>query len=938
VEREQELAILGQSLAAAVNGAGSTIVIEGAAGKGKSRLLTVAGDMARAAGMQVLGANASEFEQDFPFGVAIQLFEPLWASTGPERRRAVLHGPARAAAALLDGELPAAPRSPMDQSYPLIHGLLWLAINLGSAGPLMMLVDDVQWCDHASLRFLAYLAARVADLPIVLIVAVRSGETVSEEHGLIALTSAPTAVTLRPAQITDEGVELIVQSVFTDADEEFVAACARATAGNPFLLTELLAELRTDGQPPDKTTAERLTDLAPEAIVNSVVARLGTMPAAARALASAITVLGDGTALRHAARLAGLSSAVAAQAADGLAALHMLRAGEPLTFVHPLIRSAVSASMPPLARAEAHGRAASILREDHVAAEIIAAHLLCAPVGADPDAVETLRAAAHGALASGSTASAVRLLERALAETPQPEARAEILAELGQAEALDGRPHAVDRLTEAIKLTKSPSRRAELALAQSEALYARASYEHAAHVLDDALAQLEADQEPLAVELECAYVAAASLVPSLAGDAWARRGRVLGSLSDPPTPAQRSTVAHIAMTASVRGEPRASVRELVELAWADGALLRDGTVEGLSWPLLTGALLFADELERDVEICDAALADARHRGSPLAFATVSYCYSWPLYEQGRIVEAAANAEAALDARPVDSSTDFRTASGALACCHLQRGELDQANAALATINEQVRNKARYPFLLEVRAQLRLAQHRPEEALKDATDAGEALQSEFAADNPGMVPWRSTAALAHLALGEPDRARELAGEGLERARRIGVTRVMIRNLRVLGLATAGAAGIELLAEAVLIGQRYPVRLEYMQALVELGAALRRDNQRAAARGPLRKGLELSHRGGATALAERAETELTATGARPRRIHLSGVESLTPSEGRVADLAAKGLTTRQIAESLFVTPKTIEYHLRHVYQKLDIGSRTQLKTALSQDEID
>jgi DNA-binding NarL/FixJ family response regulator len=532
----------------------------------------------------------------------------------------------------------------------------------------------------------------------------------------------------------------------------------------------------------------------------------------------------------------------------------------------------------------------------------------------------------------------VRLLERALAETPQPDARPEILAELGQAEALDGLPGAIDRLAEAIKLTDSPRRRAELVLEQARALYARGSYQQAAEVLDHALADVEVEDASLAAELDSAYVSAASLVPSLAGDAWARRGQILEHLTDPPTPTQRSAVAHIAIRASVLGEPRASVRQLVDLAWGDGALLQDETVEGRSWPLLTGALLFADELERDLEICDAALAEARDRGSPLAFATVSYCSAWPLYEQGRILEAAANARAALDARPVDADTDVRAACGILACCHLQRGQLEQAETALATIDQEVvRDTLRLPFLLDVRAQLRLAQNRPEEALKDATRAGERLQAEFAADNPGIVAWRSTAALAQLALGEPTRARELAEEGLERARSIGVTRVVIRDLRVLGHAEPGAAGIELLTEAVRIGQRYPARLEYIHALVDLGAALRRANKRAAARRPLLIGLELSHRGGATALAERALAELTATGARPRRIQLSGVESLTPSERLVADLAADGLTTRRIAESLFVTPKTVEYHLRHTYQKLDISSRKQLPGALGRTAL-
>jgi DNA-binding CsgD family transcriptional regulator/tetratricopeptide (TPR) repeat protein len=502
---------------------------------------------------------------------------------------------------------------------------------------------------------------------------------------------------------------------------------------------------------------------------------------------------------------------------------------------------------------------------------------------------------------------------------------------------LDSLSQATERLTEPISLTGSLGYSAELALAQGRALYARACYRQAAEVLEAALAELEIDDESLAAELEAAYVSAASLVPSLAGAVSTRRELILGRLTDPPAPAQRSAVAQLAAMASLLGDPRSSVRELAELAWGGGALLEEETVEGLNWPILTAALLFTDDLERVIEICEVALADARDRGSALGFATVSYCRAWPLYEQGRVLDAAADVEGALEARADDSITGVRTAYGALACCHLQRGELEQAETALATIEDQeTRESARYPFLLDVRAQLRLAQHRPEEALQDATNAGERLRSEFAADNPGAIAWRSTAALAHLALGQAELAGELAQAELERAQRIGVTRTVIRDLRVLGLAKGGSDGLELLTEAVRIGERYPPRLEYIYALVELGAALRRANKREAAREPLQKGLELSDRGGVTALAARAQIELTAIGARPCRNQLTGVESLTPSERRVADLAAQGLTTRRIADSLFVTPKTVEYHLRHTYQKLDISSRDQLTDALGGGE--
>jgi DNA-binding CsgD family transcriptional regulator len=235
-------------------------------------------------------------------------------------------------------------------------------------------------------------------------------------------------------------------------------------------------------------------------------------------------------------------------------------------------------------------------------------------------------------------------------------------------------------------------------------------------------------------------------------------------------------------------------------------------------------------------------------------------------------------------------------------------------------------------LLDVRAQLRLAQLRPEEALDDATKAGGLLEEDV---SPGALAWRSTAALAHLALGDAEGARGLATEELMQARRFETTRVVIRDLRVLGLAERGEPAIILLREAVKTGERYPPRLEYLHALVDLGGALRRTNHRMAAREPLRKALELSHRGGATALEQRAREQLTATGARPRREMLSGLASLTPSERRVGELAARGLTTRQIAESLFVTPKTVEFHLRHIYRKLDVSSRAQLTDMMGDD---
>jgi DNA-binding CsgD family transcriptional regulator len=157
--------------------------------------------------------------------------------------------------------------------------------------------------------------------------------------------------------------------------------------------------------------------------------------------------------------------------------------------------------------------------------------------------------------------------------------------------------------------------------------------------------------------------------------------------------------------------------------------------------------------------------------------------------------------------------------------------------------------------------------------------------------------------------------------------IGVT------LRTLGLVAGGPEGEAHLREAVDVLSPSGARLEHAKALVDLGAALRRGNRRADSRAYLREGLDLAHRVGAGSLAQRAQAELAATGARPRRLQLTGIESLTPSERRVAELAAGQMTNKDIAQTLFVTPKTVEVHLSSAYRKLEISSRSELASALA-----
>jgi DNA-binding CsgD family transcriptional regulator len=230
-----------------------------------------------------------------------------------------------------------------------------------------------------------------------------------------------------------------------------------------------------------------------------------------------------------------------------------------------------------------------------------------------------------------------------------------------------------------------------------------------------------------------------------------------------------------------------------------------------------------------------------------------------------------------------------------------------------------------------RARVALEDRDAAAALQDAEVAGALLADGFGIDHPGLLPWRDTAALAAAALGDRERAQRLARAGLDRARGAGVPRTLGLALRTSALVEDDRR-LELLDEAVGVLEQSQSTLALAQVLVDQGRQLRQVGRRTAAQTPLRRGLQLADRMGAAPLAEAAREELRAAGARPRRAAYTGADALTPSERRVAELAADGLTNSEIAQALFVTPKTVQTHLTHSYRKLEISSRRELPAAL------
>jgi ATP/maltotriose-dependent transcriptional regulator MalT len=305
---------------------------------------------------------------------------------------------------------------------------------------------------------------------------------------------------------------------------------------------------------------------------------------------------------------------------------------------------------------------------------------------------------------------------------------------------------------------------------------------------------------------------------------------------------------------------------------------------------------------------------------------------WTWLQRGELDEAEASLRQAIDESVLASERDgagLAYASAFLARVLIERGDLEGAAAALE------RSRGTSPFsdgdalLRRSRIELLLAGGDWARALEESESYRDRAR---AIDNPGWAPWRLLEATARDRLGQRDAAVALLEAELDAARRWGAAGALSATLRRLGEVRGGDEGLELLEEAVAVAAQSPAVLEHAKALIALGSSMRRLRRRSAAREPLLQGFELAGRCGADALAEHARTELRATGARPRREALSGPGSLTPSERRVAELAAGGESNRAIAQALYVTTKTVEVHLSSTYRKLGIARRAELPDAL------
>jgi DNA-binding CsgD family transcriptional regulator len=933
VEREHELDVLHRIHVNAAQRDGSVVVIEAAPGLGKTRLVEAAAEAAERAGLRALRARGSELESGFAFGCVRQLFEPLVRSTELDPSR-MFAGTATLARPLFEplGDGRALP--PPGDPFPILRGLYWLCANLAEQRPLMLSLDDAHWADLSSLRFLSFLAVRLDGLAVGLLLTARTAEEGERAAHIARLSRDPRAVTLTPAPLSEQATGVIAGRLLqADPDPAFVRACHRASAGNPLYVTALIEQALAAGIAPIAEAAERVAHLSPRTVFRAVLLNVASVPRGGPALARAVSILGDGAPLSEAAAVAGLGHEEAAAAADALARRSVLADHERLSFAHPVVRETIYSEIPSRERQALHARAAELLSGLHASAERVAAQLQRTAPRGSAEAVDALRLAAAGALARGAPDIAAEHLQRALAEPPPPQQRADLLHQLGTARFQAGHRGAVNDLREAVRLAAPGRQAARITRSLYQALVPLERNEEAVAALEASIAGLSTADRELALQLEADMATAGRLHPTTYPRTATRLRRHAGMICG-DTPAEHALLANLAMQQVLSGAPATESARLASRA-LDHGLLAEQTADSPTFYDALYVLIVAGRLDFAERVCEEALADARARGSQFGFALASCFRSDLSYRRGRIPDAEADARTAIEAA---DEAGWRFADYAVAFlidALIELGRLDEATTILESRGHHrlIPHTFMHDRLLWSRARVRLAQGRPQAGLSDLEELAR-RERHWRAQCPAALPYRSTIAVALAGTGRRDRACRLAAEELHLARRFGAPRPIGIALRALGLTEGGTHGNELLHESTITLESSPARLEHARALTDLGAALRRANHRADARAPLERGFALAQRCGASALSKRASTELRAIGVRPRTPLRTGADELTASERRVCQLAADGLSNPEIAQALFVTRKTVETHLGRAYRKLDVAGRGELAAALQE----
>jgi DNA-binding CsgD family transcriptional regulator len=896
LNRLPERAALGQLLEAARGGRSGALVVRGEAGVGKTALLEDA--IASAAGMRVARVAGIESEMELAYAALQQLCAPMLDGLDrlPDPQREALG----VVFGLRAGEAP-------DRFLVALAALSLLA-DAANKQPLLCVIDDAQWLDRASAQAIGFVARRLFAEQVAVVVATR--EPGGEFGGLPELAVGGLG--------DGEARELLASVIRRPLDERVRERFIAEAGGNPLALLELPQEL-TPAEPAGAVGVPAAPGLL-RRLEDSFRQRLGGLPETTQRLllVAAAEPTGDPVLVWRAAGPLGIGMEAAAPAeAEGL-----LTIGARVTFRHPLVRSAAYRAASPEERRAAH-RALADATDPQADPDRRAWHRAQAAAGPDEEVAAELEHSAGRAQARGGFAAAAAFLERAAALTSGPARRADRALAAAQATSQTGAFDAALGLLAAAQAGPLDElQRAQAALLHGQIAFASFRGTDAPPLLLEAARQFEPLDARLARETYLEALSAALFAGGLR-----EAGQTARAAPPPPRPARPPDLLldGLALLATDGYPAGAPVLKQAVSVFRGGEVSRE---EGLRWlwQACYAAGLVWDYGSLDV-LSERHVKLASKAGALIAMPIALNIRAWPHLLAGEFA-AAASLITCLEA--VTEATGSSIAPyAALVLAALRGRETEAARLIEAGMKEaEHRGQADWlTFAQWATAVLHNSLGRYERALAAAEQASE--------DSP--VLWAANWAVAELIeaaarSGAPERAGPALQRLSQMTRACGTDWALGIEARARALASDGEAAETLYREAIDRLGRTPMRVELGRAQLVYGEWLRRQRRIRDARDQLRRAYTLFTGIGMEAFAERAGVELRATGAQALKRTGGTPDVLTAQEALIARLAAQGASNPQIAAQLFISPATVAYHLRKVFAKLGISSRSQLARAL------
>ncbi|HEY3015767.1 MAG TPA: AAA family ATPase [Nocardioides sp.] len=928
IERDTEITVLGGLLSRAVAGRGSLVTIEGQAGIGKTRLLSHIRRRASSAGWRILDSRCTPQSGSIEFGLFRDWFGTLAHRAGADGN--TFTGPGRVLVALGSGSGSGPGEGAQHSVGDVAYGARWALEDLTADQPTLLLADDVQWADRQSLQALDLLANPLRQLPCLVVWTVRSGEPIRAADDLGRLITSSTVVT--PRAWTRRAVAGRVAAAYPRSGEverrRLTDEVYAASGGVPFYVESLLAD-----PDPSIELSDGHTRQVSDAVAGSVADRLGRLGSTAVATATATCVLEGWATVSTIAVLINQPSDVVAEDVSALVAARILahQRNGIVRPAYPIVADVLLSRMSVTEESKLHHAAAAVLIKRGAPRAEIAEHLLLTLPGNDPEVRARLREAGDLALRSGSADTALKYLDRALAEGPIDVDQIGLLASAARAESLQGElDAALLNWERAWELAGDDETRSRLRAEAGDALVLAGRHQDAEGVYG-----APDDSETVGGRL-LARMVLAGLLNGVNPDYIHKQ--VDAILADPPSGDNhgdrlRLSAAAVLLTFECRDGKLA--RDLAIRAVDGGALLLDETAEGSALYLTSGVLGWCSAFAEAEALLTSAMDEARSRNSVMALASAAACRGGVRMRMGMVTEALADLEVALAQRSQGWSAYLAGVLASLVEGRIARGELDRA----ASYRDDLEELSHVPGMTAAQATYALADLAAVHADHDRAAGlyarvGQLVEGRM--DNPAIMPWRAGEALARIRLGEPRLAVELAQANMERARAFGAPYAVAQALRTLAAVDATADRVGLLREALAVLRRVPAPRLEAQVATDLAGMLLLTHGMTDTIEPvalLRQAESYAAFQELRPLSDRVHRLLERIGEPVKRSTTESLSSLTVSERRVAELAASGLSNRQIAQHLFVTIKAVEWHLSNVYRKLGIRSRTRLPALLN-----